>query len=238
MLFRNRRHWKDRGQECIRVGSHRIGFNRDATRWLGVWIDSRLSFRENTSRFTARARKAEIRLASFVRRNGVPPLSARHLQEAIVGSTFMYGTEVTWRGQRFMTDKIQKTINRMTSASLGVLRSTPVSFLQSVGGSMPAETRLRFRQACYAGRLAGSESSEIQDITRGNGELAQRLRSAISRTRPQGTGEASIVVERTFTPGGLRFPGLIETPSVVNGEEEKEQRKKEAVRFANDFAET
>ena len=31
----------------------------------------------------------------------VPPLSARHLQEAIVESTLMYGSEVSRRGQKF-----------------------------------------------------------------------------------------------------------------------------------------
>ena len=97
-LSRNR-HWKEKAHEFIRVGSHQIRYNCKATRWLGIWIDSRLSFRENTAISAAKARKAEARLTSFMRRNGVPPLSARHLQKAIVGSTLMYGTEVTWRGQ-------------------------------------------------------------------------------------------------------------------------------------------
>ena len=237
LLSRSRRNWRDKGRESVRVGNHQIGYNRGATRWLGVWIDSRLSFRENTHRSTARARKAEAWLTSFMRRNGVPPLSARHLQEAIVGSTAMYGVEVTWRGQRFMTDEIQKTINRMTRASLGVLGSTPVSFLQSMGGSMPAETRLQFRQACYAGRLASSESADIRDITRGDGELARRLRSTISSAGARDTGGADMVVERTFTPRGLRFPGLVEVPRAVVGEDEKKQRSDEAARFASGFAE-
>ena len=36
------------------------------------------------------------------------PISARHLQEAIVGSTLMYGTEITWRGQRSMEEEKKK----------------------------------------------------------------------------------------------------------------------------------
>lgn len=60
-----------------------------------------------------------------------------------------------------MRDSVQRAINRMSRASLGVLRSTPVSFLEAVGGSMPAEPRLQFRQACYAGRTASSESKGI-----------------------------------------------------------------------------
>ena len=33
-------------------------------------------------------------------RHGAPPITARHLQKAIVGSTLMYGSEITWRGQK------------------------------------------------------------------------------------------------------------------------------------------
>ena len=29
------------------MGDSTIGYNRGATRWLGIWIDSRLNFREN-----------------------------------------------------------------------------------------------------------------------------------------------------------------------------------------------
>ena len=162
-------------RETAQVGDCHIGYNCKATRWLGIWIDSRLSFRENTDISAKRARRAEARLTSFMKRNGVPPLSASHLQEAIVGSTLMYGAEVTWRGQGFMRDSVQLAINRMSRASLGVLRPTPVSFLETVGGSIPAEPRLQFRQACYAGRTASSESRKIRDITAGEGELARRL---------------------------------------------------------------
>ena len=235
LLSKSRRHWRDRAQETIQVGGHQIGYNRKATRWLGVWIDHRLSFRENTNISAARARKAEARLASFMRRNGVPPLSARHLQEAIVGSTLMYGTEVTWKGQSFMKDSIQKAINRMSRASLGVMRSTPISFLESVGGSMPAGPRLQFRQACYAGRVASSESEKIRDITAGGGELAQRLRASIPGGETQDQSGLDIIVERTFPPGGRRFPGSVHIPSTEPGDDKKQERIEKAVLFAKNF---
>ena len=86
----------------------------------------------------------------------VPGSYQPNLQEAIVGSTLMYGSEVTWRGQRLLRDAVQRSINRMSRASLGVLRSTPVSFLQSFGGRMPAEPRLNQRQAAFAARTVCS----------------------------------------------------------------------------------
>lgn len=38
---RNRRHCRDRTQERIPVGTHQVPFNTQATRWLGIYLDSR-----------------------------------------------------------------------------------------------------------------------------------------------------------------------------------------------------
>ena len=119
------------------------------------------------------------RLSAFMRRNGVPPLSARHLQEAIVGSTLMYGTEITWRDQSFMRNGIQRAINRMSRASLGVFGSTPVGFLEAMGGSMPAVPRLKMRQAAYAGRVSSASQPSTRHLISGRNPPAVRLRETI-----------------------------------------------------------
>ena len=80
------------------MGPHHAPFNKQATRWLGIRLDLGLRFAEHARRCTTRARAAERRLQSIVTRHGVLPISARHLQEAFVGSTLMYGAEATWRG--------------------------------------------------------------------------------------------------------------------------------------------
>ena len=59
LLSRNRRHWREKTSEGVRIGDSTIGYNRGATRWLGIWIDSRLSFREHADRNAKRAREAE-----------------------------------------------------------------------------------------------------------------------------------------------------------------------------------
>ena len=74
----------------------------------------RLTFTEHATRCTDRARSAERRLRPIVNRHGVHPISARHLQEAIIGLTLMYGAEVTWRGQAGMADSSQRTLNRVS----------------------------------------------------------------------------------------------------------------------------
>ena len=137
-----------------------------------------------------------------------------------------------------MTDSIQLAINRMTRSSLGVLRSTPVAFLQSMGGSMPAEARLQFRQACYAGRLAGSESASIRHITAGEGELARTLRGSLVGSEDLCPTRIDTIVERTLTPSGMRFPGVVDIPQQVRGEVEREQQRDRAIEFARSFIET
>lgn len=82
-----------------------------------------------------------------------PPVSARRLQEAMVGSTLMYGPKITWRGQRGMEEGFQKTPNRMGMATLGVLPSTPIASLEAEGSSMPVRARLDRRQEGFAARL-------------------------------------------------------------------------------------
>lgn len=122
LFSRNRKHWKERAHERIRIESHQVPFNVKATRWPGIYLDSRLGFGEHETRSFQRARVAERRLSSIVTRHGVPPIAARHLQEAIVGSTLMYGSEITWRCQKRMSETFQKSINRMSRSSLCVLR--------------------------------------------------------------------------------------------------------------------
>ena len=236
--MRNYKHWRDNTRESIQVGDHRVSYNRQATRWLGIWISSQLNFRENTKRALIRVRKAEARLLSFIRKNSVPPFSATHLQEAIMGSTLMYRVEVTCSSQRIMSDSIPRSINRMTRLSLGVLKSTPVSFLQTMGGSIPTKARLQCRQAYYTERLAGSESAEICDITVGEGELAQCLRSALVRSVESCPAQNDSTIERSTASRGMRFSGLIDILQTVSGEEEKEQQRDRVRDFASGFMET
>ena len=119
----------------------------------------------------------------MVARHGVPLLAARHLQEAIVGSTLMYGSEITWRGQASMRKDFQRIINRMSRTTLGVLPSTPVAFLQAEGGSVPADARLNRRQEAFAiswppGQVLGRVGTcyeEVLDWERGSEKESDKV---------------------------------------------------------------
>ena len=149
---------------------------------------------------------------SMVARHGVPPLSARHLQEAIVGSTMMFGAEITWKGQRSMSKAFQVGINRMTRATLGVLPSTPAAFLQAEGGSVPAIARLQGRQEAFAVRLESKDEPAFGLLHTDTG-LGERLRDMIgmkkkggSDRRKRGTGQ---VQQGNGLPRGDCHPGSV-----------------------------
>ena len=157
-------------------------------------------------------------------------LAARHLQEAIVGSTLMYGSEIAWRGQASMSRAFQRSINRMSRSSLGVLSSTPVTFLQAEGGSLPAKGRLDRRQEAFAIRLASTTPGPHTSLLRGtpSSGLGQRIRGLI------GQDILGQRVEVSRISASMSFPGGIELPPVWR-KEEKEERE-EGVRAAMEKA--
>ena len=155
-------------------------------------------------------------------RHGVPPLAARHLQEAIIGSTLMYESEVTWRGQRGMGRTFQRSINRMSRATLGVLPSTPVAFLQAEGGSIPATARLNRRQEAFAIRLSSTSGEPHGSLLRSRVGLGARLRGAVPEAERGG-------VERVGFSRGLVFPGEVVVPAEGRRSEDKEEGTKHAV---------
>jgi hypothetical protein len=66
----------------IQVGNGYVRSYKDATRWLGVWMDAHLTFMEHLTRCMKKARAAEARLRSLTRSYGVIPACVRAVQVA------------------------------------------------------------------------------------------------------------------------------------------------------------
>ena len=149
--------------------------------------------------YDGKARKAEARISSLIRKNRVPPISARHLQEAIIGSTVMFASEVTYRGQQSAERSVQRIINRMARSALGVMQSTPIPFLMANAGSMPVIPRLQARQKAFAVRTVASESHEIRRTARRDSPLSKRIRDLAQEQGIQVQGGYEGRIERTRT---------------------------------------
>ena len=76
-----RRRLLQRGQRIPerQVGGHSVRFAPAATRWLGIWLDPKLSLTENRKRWIAKTRQAGERLRRIANKYGVPPAAARNL---------------------------------------------------------------------------------------------------------------------------------------------------------------
>ena len=60
-------------QASAKIKDVTIKFNKEATRWLGVWLDSALNFREHKDTYLQKERRAEARLKAVTIRKGLEP---------------------------------------------------------------------------------------------------------------------------------------------------------------------
>ena len=116
-------------------------------------MGSALTFRESWGRSTDRARAKEAALRRLVTKHGLPPASARNLQQAIVSGTMLYASELTWDGSKRMERNTQLVLNRMGRASLGVRQITPLGIIAAESSLTPARALLDHAQARFALRL-------------------------------------------------------------------------------------
>jgi len=85
LLTRRRGHRKDlrpnqTAKIQVRIGT--IRFNRQATRWLGVWMDAHITFKEEHNRCMRNATAADARLRTVTKTYGVVPDSVRAVHVA------------------------------------------------------------------------------------------------------------------------------------------------------------
>lgn len=129
-----------------------------------------------------------------------------------------------------MSRAFQRSINRVARATLGVLPSTPVAFLQAEGGSMPAVARLDRRQEAFAIRLASRSEGPHGRLLQSRVGLGLRLKEAIPEAE---RGR----VEQINGSKGLVFPGGVDIPGEHVGKEEKEEGVSLAVEEAKKMSE-
>lgn len=75
-------------------GEQEVKFNDKATRWLGVWLDSGLTFVTHIKERVKKAQAAEARIKGLTRTYGLPPGLIRKIQIGAVQSIALYGSEI------------------------------------------------------------------------------------------------------------------------------------------------
>ena len=92
----HRKHLRPKLTAKISVGSGTIRFNTQVTRWVGVWMDAQLTFKEQHNRCMKKARAVEARLRTLTKTYGVVPESVSAFQVACVQAVTLYGSELWW----------------------------------------------------------------------------------------------------------------------------------------------
>ena len=139
----------------MRIGANLVAFNPEATRWLGVLLDDKLTLKAYYRDRLQKAQGTEKRVWALCRAQGLPPGLAWRVQKATVQAVALYGAELWWQGQKDRLKGVQNLINNQARAVTGMLRTTPVGPLIREAALEPAGTLLDTKQRRYAIRLLG-----------------------------------------------------------------------------------
>lgn len=159
----------------IRVGKHGFSINRGATRWLGFWLDPRLSSRTHFEERLASAKGAFQRARSLSRSNGGSSMKLmRRVAVAAVNSVALYGAGMWWRGQQDRSKHLQLLLNSQTRAITGMLPSTPIAVLLAAACLPRAVDLFDHRQTRYAVReLSAPQDQPIHQLLPANSHVGQ-----------------------------------------------------------------
>ena len=178
----------------IQIRERIVPFARKATRWLGVWLDHSLSLRASRKRVLNRAKRADAAVQKMVGKYGVPPASARNLQQALIHGTLLYAAELSWKGTKKEERDVQVLSNKMGRASLGVRRTTPVGIVTAESALPPARALLDHRQASFALRLLmrpANSGGQEEILSHRGSELTNRIQRRCGLKRGE-TAEAQV----------------------------------------------
>jgi hypothetical protein len=153
-----------------RVGSHEVQYNKEATRWLGVWLDSMLTLNDHTKKTFAKARRAQNRVQSLMTTKGLSPEGCQRIQIAAVQAVALYGAELWWKGQKNKAQEVQKILNEQGRRVSRCFGTTPQGALMNDAGLRPAKAilnnrvrRYKMRQMMMPDASGGGKMIETQD---------------------------------------------------------------------------
>ena len=91
--------WK-KPTESVRVGDYEVQFNQHATRWLGIWIGSKMTLKEHHSARMKKARKVMHCIRRLTGQLGISPEACRRASMACVQASALYEADLWWDDQK------------------------------------------------------------------------------------------------------------------------------------------
>jgi len=133
----------------VRVENHEVSYNKEATRWLGVWLDDMLTLNDHTKKTLAKARRVQNRVRSLMTKKGLSLEGCQRIQVAAVQAVVLYGSELWWRGEENRAQEVQKLLNEQGRRINGCCRMTPPEALTNDVGLRPGKALLNNRVHQY-----------------------------------------------------------------------------------------
>ena len=127
---------------------------KEVVKYLGVWLDSKLSFKTHVEKKIASAKKLLMQIERLSNTEKDLTFQAmRQLYMACISSVADYGVPVWWNNQQHLLEKFQKLQNQALRKILGVFKTSPVSAME-IEASLPP-CKVRFNKICknYALRM-------------------------------------------------------------------------------------
>ncbi|PWI64394.1 hypothetical protein PCL_10507 [Purpureocillium lilacinum] len=141
-----------------------------AMRWLGLWLDRRLSFKFHVDEWSAKARRVANLLKGIANtKHGPLPRAVRRAVKACVETTLFYGAEAWYPGQvapsvanpnrivstqvKHLVLRLDKVLRHAVRAALPVWKTTPIPAMHREAGTPPASIALAAQQIRFSARL-------------------------------------------------------------------------------------
>ncbi|EDN96572.1 hypothetical protein SS1G_01498 [Sclerotinia sclerotiorum 1980 UF-70] len=123
-------------------------------RWLGIWFDPGLSFKQHVTIRATQAKTSFYRMARLANsEKGLSPKAMRQLYMACVTSIADYGSILWWKGQNQFKKILQSLQNLALRKILGVFKTSPIKPMEIEAALCPPEVRLNAGIKQYAFRL-------------------------------------------------------------------------------------
>jgi hypothetical protein len=136
------------------VGPGTRGGKRDVVRWIGVYLDRKLTLNYHVHTRVAAAARAFNALRSLVRyETGLSPAAMRLIYQACVIPRSDFGAEIWWNRQRHLERLLQQQQHEALPRILNAFRSTPTLALHNEAALPPVSVRLTHKQRKYCLRL-------------------------------------------------------------------------------------
>ena len=126
----------------------------DVQRWLGIWLDRKLSWKDHIKRKATSAMRVFMSISRLANsEKGLSQSALRQLYQSCITTVADFGSEVWWNGQKSQSNPLQMIQNQALGKIAGAFRTTPIAALEAEIGLFPVDIRLDLRRRNYATRL-------------------------------------------------------------------------------------